>query len=301
MFKKISPNKFAFLFFGIFVFLFVSPKIANAGLVSCGITATDPCTLCHLIVGIKSIIDWAMNTLLIPLSITAISIAGIIYIISSGNPTLTKQAKDIVSATLIGFALMLGAWLIINTTLTLFSAKENLGIEKTNWYSFSCTTTSSSTGVLPTTTTTPTTTFNCDDFKFQTTQIKAQCNDASPDLQALMLKMKNLLGDKMMITSVSDNNGGGVTCYSGHNPDWKQCTNDSSTECCHHKKSSCHYGGSAGGTATAKSEAIDVSTTTGLTADNIITAAKNSGAGYWKDEAVSFNHIHVSTTKCQNN
>ncbi|MEI7425406.1 MAG: hypothetical protein WCK16_00575 [Candidatus Moraniibacteriota bacterium] len=297
MFKKISLNKFVFLFFSIFIFLFALPRIASAGIVSCGITTTDPCTLCHLIVGIQSILDWAMNTLLIPLSITAISIAGIIYIVSSGNPTLTKQAKDIVGAVLIGFALMLGAWLIVNTIIiTLFSAKTDLGIEKTDWHTFSCTTTSSSTGVLPTTTTPTTTTFKCEDFKFQTTSIKAQCNDASPELQELMLKMKNLLGDKMMINSVSDNNGGGVDCYR-NNPTWKQCTNDSSTECCHHKKSSCHYGGTVGG----KSEAIDVSTATGLTADNIITAAKNSGAGYWKDEAVSYNHIHVSTTKCQNN
>lgn len=148
MIKKHFSNKLLFLFFSLSVFLLTATGANSAGLVPCGLGASDPCTLCHLIVGIKGLIDWGMK-IIVTLSLTGITIAGIMYIISSGDTELTKRAKTFITSIVIGFALMLGAWLIINTVLFLFSAKKgaddtySLGLESKNWYTFSCSTTSS--------------------------------------------------------------------------------------------------------------------------------------------------------------
>jgi ABC-type nickel/cobalt efflux system permease component RcnA len=293
MLKKIHQNAIFFLFFGLFLFLFTSENASAAGLVPCGLGATDPCTLCHFIVGIKGLIDWGMG-ILVAISITAISIAGVMYVISSGDPTFAKKAKDFVTSVVIGFALMLGAWLIVNTTFYLFSAKKdatsgtyNLGLTSKSWNSFSCSTVSTTMGTLPMTGEAPISGYDCSSLSasLQTDKTRKQCTDgdASTSLQTLIVCMRNKLGSKMIITSISDDAG-----LSSCQASWAQPP-------CAHEKSSCHYGGTAGG----KSEAIDVSTTSGLTVDNITTAAKECGipTSAIKDES-NKNHVHVSTTSC---
>ncbi|MCX6761687.1 MAG: hypothetical protein NTY33_02480 [Candidatus Moranbacteria bacterium] len=298
--KKINLNKAAIFSFFVFLFLFTFNKANAAGLVPCGLGASDPCTLCHFIVGIKGLIDWGMS-IIIAVSIAGISIAGVLYVLSSGSSTLTTQAKGFITSVVIGFSLFLGAWLIINTTFYLLSAKKddtsgtyNLGLTSKSWNSFSCSTTSSTMGVLPPTTDATIADYNCDKLTFQTSAVKNQCNDASSALQTMIVCMRNKLGTKMTINSISDNNGGGTKCYQTY-PKGPQCVNDADTNCCHHAVSSCHYGGVNVG----NSEAVDISTTTGLTVDNIITAANACNAGYTKDESVNYNHVHVSTTNCR--
>jgi hypothetical protein len=291
MFKIIKSNHQAvFLCLLFFLFLFTSTKVSAAGLVPCGLGTSDPCTLCHFIVGIKSLIDWGMG-ILIALSVTAISIAGVIYVVSSGDSELTKKAKSFVTSTVIGFALMLGAWLIINTTLWLFSAKKggdgsyNLGLESKSWNSFSCSTASSTMGTLPPTGEEPISGYNSANFTFQS-GIEAQAGDASAALQTLIVCMRNKLGSKMTINSISDS-AGLQTCISSY-----------AKPPCAHTKSSCHYGGTAPASP-PKSEAVDISTTTGLTVLNIEAAANQCGAGFTQDESKTANHVHVSTTSCR--
>ena len=286
---------FCLLFFGA---ISAAAKVnAASGLVPCGLSTNDPCTLCHLIVGIQGLIQWGLG-ILIAISIVGISIAGVMYIVSSGDPTLIKKAKDFVTSVVIGFALMLGAWLIVNTTLWIFSTKEDgdtgdysLGLESKNWYTFDCSTVSSSTGATTTgqggvAAEPPATSFECGNFNFQTTSIKDQCarGEASTALQTLMICLKSKLGANMMVNSISDDAG------------LSNCTNNYSKPPCAHAKSSCHYGGAAGG----PSEAVDISTRT-IDANTILSAADECGAGYKKDESATYNHIHISTTACMNN
>lgn len=291
---RTSLKKKFFLCLLFFSLIFSATKVnAASGLVPCGLGANDPCTLCHLIVGIQGLIQWGLG-ILIALSITAISIAGVIYIVSSGDPTLIKKAKDFVTSVIIGFALMLGAWLIVNTTLWIFSTKEDgstgkysLGLESKNWYTFDCSTVSSSTGATTTgqggvAAEPPATSFECGNFNFQS-GISSQCGDASPALQTLMICLKSKLGANMTVNSISDSAG------------LDHCTNNYDSSCAH-TKGSCHYGGIAGG----QSEAVDISTRT-IDANAILSAADECGAGYKKDESSSSNHIHISTTACRNN
>ena len=289
MLKKSNLNKLFILLFSLSVFLFATTNANAAGLVPCGVGATDPCTLCHFIVGIKGLIDWGMG-ILVTVSITAISIAGVMYVISSGDPAFAKKAKDFVTSVVIGFALMLGAWLIINTTLYLFSAKAgsdgkyNLGLESKNWTSFSCSTVSTTMGTLPMTGEAPISGYTKENFNFQS-GIDAQMGDASTALQTLTVCMRNKLGSRMTINSISDS--AGLT----------HCANSYDSSCAH-TAGSCHYGGTV---KSGSSEAVDISTKTGLTVDNILTAARECSAGYTKDESSSANHVHVSTSACKNN
>lgn len=120
----------SFLFVTGFTFLVV-PTPANAALVPCGRSADDPattamdeskpCTACHLVLGGKGIIDWGLKVMTF-IAIAVIVAMGILYIVSVGDKGLMETAKDGIKASLIGFAVMLGAWLIINTTLRIFSA-----------------------------------------------------------------------------------------------------------------------------------------------------------------------------------
>ncbi|MDQ1283824.1 MAG: hypothetical protein QG620_172 [Patescibacteria group bacterium] len=132
-----------FLFLAALVLLHL-PFLAFAdGIVPCGNSSQSPCTLCHLIIGIKNLIDWGKN-LLVTITFVGIFISGVMYIISSGEEAMVTQAKKFLSASLIGFTVTLAAWLIVNVAITwVASAKPDLGIGKTSWSTFTCDTTSS--------------------------------------------------------------------------------------------------------------------------------------------------------------
>ena len=269
------PIFFAIVFFGLFHFV-----SASSGLVPCGTGVADACTLCHLIVGIKGVIDFGSNIIIIA-AITGITIAGVIYVVSAGNPSLTKKAKEFIVSVIIGVAIFLGAWLIVNIIMTVL-AKTDLGIQKTDWHTFTCsvdssTITSYSSGDIPDA---PAVTSS--DLKFQTDSIKAQFNngDASDDLKKLLACLHSKL-NTFTINSISDNNGG-ATCYKNYS---NKCENDSDTKCCHHARTSCHYGGTNSACA-GKSYAVDVSEVN----DTITSAAKECGAKVLKEGT----HTHIS-------
>ena len=122
------------IFIGIVLPLAIS---SAAGLVPCGGTGQSACTLCDLIVGIYNIFDW-FKSILIYLSIVAIFIAGIMYVISSGDEEMMKRAKSFLSTSLMGFTIVLCAWLIVNITMWALSANENIGIGQKSWSEFDC-------------------------------------------------------------------------------------------------------------------------------------------------------------------
>ncbi len=112
-----------------------------AGLVPCGTGNTPPCTLCHLIVGVNDVIKWGMNVMTF-FAIAIITAMGIVYIVSAGNSGMMSTAKNGIKSTLIGFAIMLGAWVIINAIMTTLA--NNAVVSKGgDWSTFTCDTTSS--------------------------------------------------------------------------------------------------------------------------------------------------------------
>ncbi len=129
------------LFFGVGIFS-ANGSQGSGGIVPCGRyigTAEEqkPCTLCHLIIGIYRIIDYGRKILTF-VAITTLVIGGIIYILSAGNQNMINLAKSVIWKSLAGFAIILGAWVIINYAMFLISTKTDLGVGATKWNEFSC-------------------------------------------------------------------------------------------------------------------------------------------------------------------
>ncbi len=141
-----------FFFLGIFLFSFApvfAPLSAEAALIPCGRSGADataaekkPCTVCHIVIGGKGIIDYGLKIMTYA-AIAVIVAMAIFYIVSTGDEGMMQTAKGGIKAALIGFAVMLAAWLIVNTTLKILSAKVP-GLDITSsGFSFSCDTSSS--------------------------------------------------------------------------------------------------------------------------------------------------------------
>jgi len=164
--KKVALILFFLIISGIFSVFFFSAKVSAQGLapepgwtgiVPCGRNTgtngeTDRCTLCHLVVGIQRIFTYGLY-IVIAIAFVAFFAAGIMYMLSTGDPGIMESAKKFMITTLVGFAIVAGAWLIVNVSLWAVAVKGDLGVSKGSWFAFSCSTISAST--IPTTPPTP--------------------------------------------------------------------------------------------------------------------------------------------------
>jgi len=114
------------------------PTSVPDGIVPCATQAVPrPCTLCDLIVGFYRIFQYGLF-MVITLAFVAITIAGIMYLVSTGNEGLMKAAKSFLQAALIGFVFVAAAWLLVNIVLWLITAKADLGIQRRSWWQVDC-------------------------------------------------------------------------------------------------------------------------------------------------------------------
>jgi hypothetical protein len=127
---------------------------AEAGVIPCGLTTDDAsqtgdqtvkCTLCHLVVGINSIVVFLRNVMS-AVAIAVIVAMAFIYITSAGDEGRMRFAKGGIAAALIGFALILLAWVIVNFILSIQDSSGtsifNRTLVRVGWDSFQCSTTS---------------------------------------------------------------------------------------------------------------------------------------------------------------
>lgn len=120
------------------LFLFSLPPMAlAAGLIPCGGSGQDPCNFCYLIIGVRGLVDFGLNLLIIA-ALVGIAIGGMMYILAAGNETALTIAKNFLKASIGGFAIVLAAWLIIFIVMQFISAKDDLGIGKKGWNTFDC-------------------------------------------------------------------------------------------------------------------------------------------------------------------
>lgn len=128
------------------------PERANAaafGLVPCALKNNDestswdergPCTLCHFMIGFQRIISLLRN-IMTAIAIAVIVAMAIVYITSAGDEGRMSFAKEGIKYSLIGFAVILLAWVIVNFLFTLPIFANN-GLVRTGWDTLSCNTTS---------------------------------------------------------------------------------------------------------------------------------------------------------------
>lgn len=114
------------------------------GLVPCGRAVDDPntsiderapCSLCHIFILIKRIVDFGTVNILIPLAILMVVIGGIMFLTAGGDPGRLGSAKKILTATLIGLVIVLAAWLIVNTIITFMTPASS---PFQSWHTINC-------------------------------------------------------------------------------------------------------------------------------------------------------------------
>jgi hypothetical protein len=115
--KKILPV--------LFLFIILVPVFANAAIIPCGgnildgngniIGKQNECGYKDLLKLVNNIIDWIIK-ISAPISAGVLAWAGFIYM-TSGVVDQKKHAIDMMQKVLIGFAVILAAWIIVSTIL----------------------------------------------------------------------------------------------------------------------------------------------------------------------------------------
>ena len=119
-------------------------------LVPCGgekTGSTKKCTICHLIEGIHGIVKFIMSLIAITATVVIV-VAGVMYIVSAGNPAMTTMAKTAIKNALIGVIVVLTAFMmitfIVNTVFNNYGSDlkvEEGGLESSRFgrmWNFNC-------------------------------------------------------------------------------------------------------------------------------------------------------------------
>lgn len=137
------------------VVLAVSPMaVVQAGIIPCGLSQKDPainatldpsqgmskCTLCHLVVGINNIIVLLRN-IMAAFAIAVVVAMSFIYITSAGNESRMTFAKGGIVAALVGFIIILLAWVAVNFIfkLPIYNTGPGAVVPTGSWNKLTCT------------------------------------------------------------------------------------------------------------------------------------------------------------------
>ncbi|OGZ62124.1 MAG: hypothetical protein A3H51_03200 [Candidatus Spechtbacteria bacterium RIFCSPLOWO2_02_FULL_38_8] len=127
------------LFVSVLLFLIsllFSPQIGLAvadtrggGFVDCGGTE-NPCTMGDFLAMIHRVVDFAIYKLAPLFVVIMIVVGGFFYLTSAGNTGQTSKGKSLIKNAVIGYAIVLSAWLIVNTILTAIGVAQWTGLSK---------------------------------------------------------------------------------------------------------------------------------------------------------------------------
>jgi len=119
-------------------FCLLVPQISLArGLVPCGGEGEPDCQTCHVVDLAQNVTSWFVAILSIIAAIIIV-IAGIQMVTSGGNTAAKTAAKNKMTNMLIGFVLVLGSWLLIDTGLRML-LNPSLETEFGPWNQIQCT------------------------------------------------------------------------------------------------------------------------------------------------------------------
>jgi hypothetical protein len=120
--------------FFILLLFFVIPQVVfgayQSGLVSC--TGAD-CNFCDVAKTIGNIITFLFKLLTI-IAVLVLVYAGFTLVTSAGNPSALEEAKGMFSNVIIGFVIIISAWLVVDTVMkALVDSDSGFGV----WNEFS--------------------------------------------------------------------------------------------------------------------------------------------------------------------
>lgn len=120
--------------------LAVTPVVAAAaGLVPCGGPGEPACQMCYFVTLMDKIIGWLVAILSVIVSIVIV-VAGLKMVTSSGNVSAKEDAKRLVTNAIIGFIIVLAAWLLVDIIMRMLLTGEDGSIEDYGpWSTIQCT------------------------------------------------------------------------------------------------------------------------------------------------------------------
>ncbi len=126
-----------YIFLLVVLFLYLAPSVSAQGLVPCGTTINNPCTLCDFFVLFENIINFVLWKLVPPLAVLMIVIGGAMFILGAGDPRLIERGKTILTSVIYGLAFVYGAWLIVNLFFTAMGVASWTGLNG-GWFKINC-------------------------------------------------------------------------------------------------------------------------------------------------------------------
>jgi hypothetical protein len=118
--------------------LYAIPQvILAAGLVPCGGPGEPECQSCHVVQLISQVLAWLVVVLGV-LAAIMIVVSGLRMVLSVGNTAAKESAKKTISNMLIGYALVLAGWMLVDTVMKMLldDASATYGV----WNVVQCTT-----------------------------------------------------------------------------------------------------------------------------------------------------------------
>lgn len=122
----------------VMVYLFVVPfTVSAATLVPCGGPGEDPCQTCHVVTLVNNVVAWLVM-ILGTIAAILIIVAGVRLVTSGGNTSAMEQAKSSMTNLIIGYLIVLSAWLVLDyglKALLIQDGANSFGV----WNTISCT------------------------------------------------------------------------------------------------------------------------------------------------------------------
>lgn len=103
-----------------FLMLMISVPIffvSADGLVPCGGSGQNPCSVNDFFVLINNVINFLLFNIATPLAALTFAVAGWMYLTAGGDTGKIKQAHELFKNVAIGFIIALSAWLIVKAIL----------------------------------------------------------------------------------------------------------------------------------------------------------------------------------------
>lgn len=117
------------------VFFLVGQAWALDPLVPCGREGTPDCQTCDILKLVKNISDFILTYLVPGLATLFFLWAGFLILLGGGIPSQVQSGKNIFKTTVYGIAIMMLAWLIVNTVLRTVAGDQNIANE---WWKLEC-------------------------------------------------------------------------------------------------------------------------------------------------------------------
>jgi hypothetical protein len=123
------------------------PPELRGGLVPCGKNCDDPCTkececcpctLCHLFVLFKRIVDFLTLNIIFPLAVLMIVVGGVMFLTAAGDPGRIGTAKKILTSVVIGLLIIFLAWLIVDTIISFLTTGSPFEALFKQWNTINC-------------------------------------------------------------------------------------------------------------------------------------------------------------------